>query len=70
VELKFVGPLRSDFDDDCIEVDLSRQSINQEFYKYNPETNRHYSMKLQLETAGPKTTLRFLEKDEDLQDQQ
>ena len=35
VELNFVGPLRSDFDDDKIEVDLSRKSLNQEFRKSN-----------------------------------
>lgn len=29
VEMFFVGPLRSDFDDDRIEIDLSRQSLNQ-----------------------------------------
>lgn len=69
VELNFVGPLRSDFDDDKIEVDLSRKSLNQEFRKSNPETGRHYSLKMQLETAGPKSTLKFLEKDEDLQDE-
>lgn len=67
VELKFVGPLRSDFDDDRIEVDLSRQSLVQEFRKRNQETGRSYSLRMQLETAGPKATLRFLEKDEELQ---
>lgn len=69
VEMKFVGPLRSDFDDDRISIDLKRPSLNQEFRKHNPETGKGYSMKIHLETVGPKIILKFQEKSDDFEEE-
>lgn len=62
VELNFVGPLRSDFDDESIEIDMDKQNISKEYRTYNSETGRSYSFKIQLESVGPKSTLKFIEK--------
>lgn len=49
---------------------MDKQNLSKEYRTYNSETGRSYSFKIQLESVGPKSTLKFLEKSEELQEEE